>query len=58
MHQKQTGLERQEDLFYSSSLSFQGDSASTSLASEMSQVRIALLPPASGESSNVETVVQ
>ncbi|XP_054697417.1 GDNF family receptor alpha-3 isoform X2 [Grus americana] len=38
MHLKQTALERQEDLFYSSSLSFQGDSASTSLASEMSQV--------------------
>lgn len=44
MHLKQTALERQEDFFYSSSLSFQGDSASTSLASEMSQVCIALLP--------------
>lgn len=38
MHQKLTGLERQKDLYYSSSLSFQGDSASTSLASEVSQV--------------------
>ncbi|KAL2308553.1 hypothetical protein Nmel_001599 [Mimus melanotis] len=38
MHLKQRALERQEDLLYSSSLSFQGDSASTSLSSAMSQV--------------------
>lgn len=58
MHLKQTALERQEDLFYSSSLSFQGDSASTSLSSAMSQVRNALLPSQSSESSSLETVVE
>lgn len=58
MHLKQTALERQEDLFYSSSLSFQGDSASTSLASEMSQVCIDLLPPQSSKSSGLETVLE
>uniref|UniRef100_A0A8B9G7G9 GDNF/GAS1 domain-containing protein n=1 Tax=Amazona collaria TaxID=241587 RepID=A0A8B9G7G9_9PSIT len=58
MHLKQqTALERQEDFFYSSSLSFQGDSASTSLASEMSQVCIALLPSQSSKSSSLQTVV-
>ena len=58
MHLKQTALERQEDLFYSSSLSFQGDSASASLASEMSQVCIALLPSQSSESSGLQTVAE
>uniref|UniRef100_A0A8C3Q8D1 Uncharacterized protein n=1 Tax=Geospiza parvula TaxID=87175 RepID=A0A8C3Q8D1_GEOPR len=58
MHLKQTALERQEDLFYSSSLSFQGDSASASLSSAMSQVRNALLPSQSSESSSLETVVE
>jgi len=58
MHLKQTALERQEDLFYSSSLSFQGDSASTSLASEMSQVCIALLPSQSSKSSGLETAAE
>ncbi|XP_068015425.1 GDNF family receptor alpha-3 [Melanerpes formicivorus] len=38
MHLKKEAPERLEDLLYSSSISFQGDSASTSLASEMSQV--------------------
>lgn len=58
MHLKQTALERQEDLFYSSSLSFQGDSASASLASEISQVCIALLPSQSSESSGLEIVTK
>lgn len=58
MHLKQTALERQEDLFYSSSLNFQGDSASTALASELSQVGIALLPSQSSEPSGLETVAE
>lgn len=58
MHLKQRALERQEDLLYSSSLSFQGDSASTSLSSAMSQVRNAVLPSQSSESSTLETVAE
>lgn len=58
MHLKQMALERQEDLLYSSSLSFQGDSASTSLSSAMSQVCNALLPSQNSESSSLETVVE